>query len=74
MNFNIDICDIERLSASDLEEKIAHCTGIIVGSPTINQNILPQIYQIFATMNPIRDKGKLEALSGLMVGVERLCE
>jgi len=63
-DFNIDICDIESTPASELEEKIAHCSGIIVGSPTINQNILPQIYQIFATINPIRDKGKLAAAFG----------
>ncbi|TLU87374.1 MAG: FprA family A-type flavoprotein [Chlorobium sp.] len=63
-DFQIDICDIESISVGDLEEKIAHCTGIIVGSPTINQNILPQIYQIFATINPIRDKGKLAAAFG----------
>ncbi|MFZ4524024.1 MAG: FprA family A-type flavoprotein [Chlorobium sp.] len=63
-DFQIDVCDIESLKAQDLEEKIAHCTGIIVGSPTINQNILPQIYQIFATINPIRDKGKLAAAFG----------
>ena len=63
-DFQIDVCDIESLSTSDLEEKIAHCTGLIVGSPTINQNILPQIYQMFATINPIRDKGKLAAAFG----------
>ena len=63
-DFKIDICDIESVRAEKLEEKIAHCSGIIVGSPTINQNILPQIYQIFATINPIRDKGKLAAAFG----------
>jgi NADH oxidase (H2O-forming) len=63
-DFKIDICDIESVHASKLEEKIAHCSGIIVGSPTINQNILPQIYQVFATINPIRDKGKLAAAFG----------
>jgi flavorubredoxin len=63
-DFNIDICDVESISASKLEEKIAHCSGIIVGSPTLNQNILPQIYQVFATINPIRDKGKLAAAFG----------
>ncbi|MDP4290290.1 MAG: FprA family A-type flavoprotein, partial [Bacteroidota bacterium] len=34
-------------------------SGVILGSPTINQNILPQIYTVFALINPIRDKGKL---------------
>ena len=63
-DFNIDICDIETIHFSKLEDKIAHCSGIIVGSPTINQNILPQIYQLFAAINPIRDKGKLGAAFG----------
>ncbi len=63
-DFKVTICDIESISAINLEEKIAHCTGIIVGSPTINQNILPQIYNLFATINPIRDKGKLAAAFG----------
>ncbi|MEI6757846.1 MAG: FprA family A-type flavoprotein [Chlorobium sp.] len=63
-DFNIDICDIESTDFSTLEDKIAHCSGIIVGSPTLNQNILPQIYQLFAAINPIRDKGKLGAAFG----------
>lgn len=63
-DFTIDICDVENIHFSKLEEKIAHASGIIVGSPTINQNILPQIYQVFAAINPIRDKGKLGAAFG----------
>ncbi len=63
-DFNIDICDIETVPFSTLEDKLAHCSGIIVGSPTLNQNILPQIYQLFAAINPIRDKGKLGAAFG----------
>ena len=63
-DFNIDICDIESVPFLSLEDKLAHCSGIIVGSPTINQNILPQIYQLFAAINPIRDKGKLGAAFG----------
>ncbi|ANT63828.1 MULTISPECIES: FprA family A-type flavoprotein [Prosthecochloris] len=63
-NFTVDICDIENMHFSKIEEKIAHSTAIIVGSPTINQNIVPQIYQLFAAINPIRDKGKLGAAFG----------
>ncbi len=63
-DFIIDICDIETVNFSTLEDKIAHCSGLIVGSPTLNQNILPQIYQLFAAINPIRDKGKLAAAFG----------
>ncbi|NTW55542.1 MAG: FprA family A-type flavoprotein [Chlorobiaceae bacterium] len=63
-DFLIDICDIESMHFSKLEDKIAHCSGMILGSPTLNQNILPQIYQFFAAVNPIRDKGKLAAAFG----------
>ncbi|NTV97566.1 MAG: FprA family A-type flavoprotein [Chlorobiaceae bacterium] len=63
-DFLIDICDIESMHFDKIEDKIAHCSGIILGSPTLNQNILPQIYQFFAAVNPIRDKGKLAAAFG----------
>ena len=48
----IDICDLERMSLSVVEEKIAHSSGIIIGTPIINQNILLHIYQLFAMVNP----------------------
>jgi len=63
-DFNIDVCDIENISSEKLEEKIAHSMGIIIGSPTINQNIVFQIYNIFAVLNPLRDRGKLTAAFG----------
>jgi flavorubredoxin len=63
-DFTIEICDIENIHFSKLEDKLAHCYGLIVGSPTINQNILLQIYNLFAAINPIRDKGKLAAAFG----------
>lgn len=63
-DFNVDICDIENISVEKLEDKIAHSMGIIIGSPTINQNIVHQIYTIFAVLNPLRDRGKLAAAFG----------
>ena len=33
-------------------------SGVIVGCPTINQNILLPIYKLFAVISPLRDKGK----------------
>ena len=60
----IDICDLERMSLSVVEEKIAHSSGIIIGTPIINQNILLHIYQLFAMVNPLRDKGKLAGAFG----------
>ena len=63
-DIDVDICDIEAMEIGDIDEKLTHATGIIIGSPTINQNILPQIYNVFALINPIRDKGKLSGSFG----------
>ena len=38
--------------------------GLLVGSPTINQNTLLPVYKLFALINPIRDKGKLAGAFG----------
>lgn len=63
-NVDVDVCDIENMPLGEIDEKIANSTGLIIGSPTINQNILPQIYTVFALINPIRDKGKLSGSFG----------
>ncbi len=63
-DFNVDVCDIENISTTKLEDKIAHSMGIIIGSPTINQNIVQQVYTIFSVLNPLRDRGKLSAAFG----------
>jgi hypothetical protein len=48
----------------DIGERIARSNGLLIGSPTINQTILLQIFQVFALINPIRDRGKLAAAFG----------
>lgn len=50
--------DIEHTSLGDIDMQITMASGIIVGSPTINQNILLPIYRLFAVINPLRDRGK----------------
>lgn len=51
--------DIEHTSLGDIEMQLTLSSGLIVGCPTINQNILLPIYKLFALINPLRDKGKL---------------
>lgn len=63
-NLEVDLCDIEKMSSGELDEKLSASNAILLGSPTINQNILLQIYTVFALINPIRDKGKLTACFG----------
>jgi len=57
-DIKVDVTDIEHISLGDLEEKIVRSGGILVGSPTINQNTLLPVYKLFSLINPIRDKGK----------------
>jgi flavorubredoxin len=60
----VEIVDIETIPADDLESKLITADGILVGSPTINQNTLLPVYKLFALINPIRDKGKLGGAFG----------
>jgi flavorubredoxin len=60
----VDFCDIEKMDPAVLGEKIAKANAYLLGSPTINQNMLPQLYTFFALMTPLRDKGKLAAAFG----------
>lgn len=60
----VDITDIENISLEELENKIIKSDGILVGSPTINQNTLLPVYKLFAVINPLRDKGKLAGAFG----------
>jgi flavorubredoxin len=61
---HVEMHDIEKMSYEQIEYYMMNCTGVIVGSPTINQNILMPVYQLFAAVNPLRDKGKLAGSFG----------
>jgi len=60
----VDVVDIENMLLGDLEELVVRADGILVGSPTINQNTLLPVYKLFSVINPIRDKGKPAAAFG----------
>lgn len=59
-----EIIDIEEIALDVLEKKIIECDGLVIGSPTINQNTLLPVYKLFSLINPIRDKGKLAGSFG----------
>jgi flavorubredoxin len=63
-NFEIDVADIENISAGELDLKLASSDAILAGSPTINQNTLLPVYTLFSLINPIRDKGKIAGAFG----------
>ena len=63
-DITVDIADIENISLEELESKLIMSDGLLVGSPTINQNTLLPVYKLFALINPISDKGKLGGAFG----------
>jgi len=63
-NISVEMVDIEHMLSGDLEEHVVRADGILVGSPTINQNTLLPVYRLFSVINPIRDKGKPAAAFG----------
>jgi NADH oxidase (H2O-forming) len=63
-DFDVEVADIETMPLGDIDERIAKSKGIIVGCPTINQNILLPVYKMFAVISPIRDKGKVGGAFG----------
>ena len=63
-NVTTEILDIEEIAFDELESRIITADGIIIGSPTINQNTLFPVYKLFSLINPIRDKGKLGGAFG----------
>ncbi len=63
-DIDVEVADIETMPLGDLDERIAKSKGVVVGCPTINQNILLPIYRMFAVISPIRDKGKIAGSFG----------
>ena len=62
--FIVEVADIENMPLGDVDERLTRCTALVVGSPTINQNILLPIYKMFALISPIRDRGKVAGTFG----------
>ncbi|MDD3740445.1 MAG: FprA family A-type flavoprotein [Bacteroidales bacterium] len=60
----VEVLDIEKMDLGEIDSKLVLADALLVGSPTINQNILLPVYKLFALINPIRDRGKLAAAFG----------
>lgn len=63
-NTEVELMNIEHVSLGELEIKMIQSNAVIVGSPTINQNILLPIYKLFSVINPYRDHHKLAGAFG----------
>ncbi|MEI7662319.1 MAG: FprA family A-type flavoprotein [Bacteroidota bacterium] len=63
-DIHVDLCDLEKMGMADIEQRIIKASAIVLGCPTFSQNVLLPIYQVFALINPIRDRNKLAAAFG----------
>jgi len=63
-NIDVDLCNLENMDIALIEQKLTQSSGVVLGCPTFSQNILLPVYQVFAAINPIRDRGKLAAVFG----------
>lgn len=63
-DIDVELMDIELVDIGTLEETIEKSNAIIIGSPTINQNTLKPIYELFSVINPVRNRGKLAGAFG----------
>jgi flavorubredoxin len=63
-NIDVELMDIETAGIGDIDSKLTIADGIIVGSPTINQNTLLPVYKLAAMVSPLRDRGKLAGSFG----------
>jgi flavorubredoxin len=57
-NIDVELADVESMSLGEIDAKLAKANGLIVGSPTLNQNIMLPVYKVFSMINPIRERGK----------------
>lgn len=61
---DVDVCNIELMPLDELGERIKRSSAYVIGSPTVNQNTLLPIYNLFALINPMRDRNKPAAAFG----------
>ena len=63
-NVEVEVMDIETADIGEIDSKLTIADGLIVGSPTINQNTLLPVYKLIAMVSPLRDRGKLAGSFG----------
>jgi len=63
-NVDVELLDIEKIQLGELDSKLVGADALMLGCPTLNQNILLPVYKLFALINPLRDRGKPAAAFG----------
>ncbi|MGL4361699.1 MAG: FprA family A-type flavoprotein [Cellulosilyticaceae bacterium] len=63
-NADISLYDLSYANMDEVIAQAANCDGLLLGSPTLLADTLPQIWQILTSLNPIIHGGKTAACFG----------
>ena len=63
-DIDVELLDIENVELGELESQLELSSALIIGCPTVNQNILLPVYKLFALLSPVTNRGKMAATFG----------
>lgn len=61
---DVDLVDISEYKLEDLKDMIENADGVLLGSPTFNQDALKPVWDVLSVVCPINVRGKLAAAFG----------
>lgn len=61
---DVEVVDISEHDPADLKQRIERADGILIGSPTFNQDALKPVWDLLSIVCPVNVRGKLAAAFG----------
>jgi len=63
-SLDVELLDISEYKLEDLKERIENADGVLLGSPTFNQDALKPVWDVLSVVCPINVRGTLAAAFG----------
>lgn len=63
-HLDVDLVDLSERSHDEIKESIYRADGVLIGSPTFNQDALKPVWDVLSVVSPINVRGKLAAAFG----------
>lgn len=64
LDYQVDLLNIGEEEISKLNKAIINSKAILIGSPTINQDTVPPVWNLLSNISPITQRGKVAAAFG----------
>jgi flavorubredoxin len=61
---DVDLIDLSEYKLEDIKDMIENADGVLLGSPTFNQDALKPVWDVLSVVCPINVRGKLAAAFG----------